>query len=114
MRARQVQPGLAAAFVISVSGCTSWSRLSDSQPVPARGTVQVWSQGQEILLRGPRTVGDSLVGRAPDPDTTRSTVALSDIDSLRTQTFDIGKALIVGTGVTLALLYAYASNVGGD
>jgi hypothetical protein len=111
---RGLHLGLAAVFVTSVLGCTSWSRLSDSQPVPSRGTVQVWSQGQEILLRDPRTVGDSLVGRAPDPDTTRLTVALSVIDSLRTQTFDMGKALIVGTGVALALLYAYASNVGGD
>jgi hypothetical protein len=114
VRAHPVLFSLAAAFVTSVLGCTSWSRLSDSQPVPSRGTVQVWSQGQEILLRDPRTVGDSLVGRAPDPDTTQSTVALSAIDSLRTETFDMGKALIVGTGVTLALLYAYASNVGGD
>jgi len=116
MRARLLHLGLAPAFVSSVLGCTSWSRLSDSQPVPSRGTVQVWSQGQEILLRDPRTVGDSLVGRAPDPDTTRYAVALSAIDSLRTQTIDIGKALIVGTGVTIAftLLYAYAAAPRGD
>jgi hypothetical protein len=116
MRARLALLGLAPAFVTSLLGCTSWSRLPESQPVPARGTVQVWSQGQEILLRDPRTVGDSLVGRAPDPDTTRYTVALSAIDSLRTQTIDMGKALIVGTGVTIAfvLLYGYATTAGFD
>ena len=114
MRARPVQPGLAAAFVTSVLGCTSWSRLSDSQPVTSRGTVQVWSDGREILLRDSRTVGDSLVGRAPYPDTTRSTVALSAIDSLRTQTTDMGKMLIVGTGVAIAVLYAYAKGLGGN
>ena len=117
MRAHPALFSLVAAFATSVLGCTGWSRLSDSQPVPSRGTVQVWSQGQEILLRDPRTVGDSLVGRAPDPDTTRFTVALSAIDSLRTQTIDFGKALIVGTGATIAvvLLYAYAATAGvGD
>lgn len=107
---------LAAAFVTSLLGCTSWSRLSDSQPVPSRGTVQVWSQGQKILLRDSHTMGDSLVGQAPYPDTTRVTVALSAIDSLRTQTTDTGKALIAGTGVTIAfvLLYGYASTAGLD
>jgi hypothetical protein len=113
VRARLIQPVPAAALVTAALGCTSWSRLNDSQPVP-RGTVQVWSKGEEILLRDSRTVGDSLVGRAPYPDTTHSTVALSAIDSIRTQTTDMGKMLIVGTGVTLALLYVYASGVGGD
>jgi hypothetical protein len=113
MRARLVQLGL-AALVTSVAGCTSWSRLKDSQPVPARGMIQVWSTGQDIVLRDLRRVGDSLVGRAPYPDTTRSAVALSAIDSLRTQATDMGKTLIVGTAVAMALLYTYAKGLGGN
>jgi hypothetical protein len=111
---RLAQLSLAGALVTSGFGCTSWSRLSDRQPVPARGVVQVWINQQEILLRDPRTVGDSLVGRAPYPDTTRSGVALAAIDSIRTQQTDMGKTLIVGTGAALAVLYAYAKGLGGD
>jgi hypothetical protein len=58
-----------------------------------------------------RTVGDSLVGRALYRDTTRSAVARSAIDSLRTQETDMGKTLIVGTGVTMAVLYAFAQGL---
>lgn len=113
MRARLVQLGL-TAFVAAAAGCTSWSRLPESQPVPSRGTVQVWSAGQDILLRDARRLGDSLVGHGQIPDTTRWTVALSDIDSLRTQTTDLGKTLIIGTGVAMALVFAYAQGLGGN
>jgi hypothetical protein len=97
----------------AAAGCTSWTRLNQSAPVPARGTVQVWTAGQDILLRDPETVGDSLMGHRPLPDTTRRAVALTTIDSLRVQTTDLGKTLIVGTGVGLALLLAYAEGFEG-
>lgn len=113
MHARLVRLSL-AAVVVSAAACTSWSRVPNDQPVPSRGTVQVWSAGQEVLLRDPRTEGDSLVGRQPLPDTTRRAVALSAIDSLRAQTFDPGKVLIVGTGVAMAVVYAVASSWGGS
>jgi hypothetical protein len=87
--------------------------LPDSRPVPARGTVQVWSGGQDILLRDPQAVGDSLVGRGQSPDTARRTVALTTIDSLRIQTTDVGKAVIVGSGVALAALLLYAEGFQG-
>jgi len=56
-------------------------------------------------------VGDSLEGQAPLPDTARRTVASSSIDSLRIQTTDAGKTLIVGTGVAIALLLAYTQGL---
>lgn len=112
MGARLDQLGF-TALVTCAMGCTSWSRLNDSQPVPARGTVQVWSAGHDILLRDPRTVGDSLVGHAPWPDTTRQTVALTTIDSLRIQDTDMGKTLIVGTGVAMLVLFTYAQGLRG-
>jgi hypothetical protein len=112
MSARLIQLGL-TAVVTCAAGCTSWSRLADGRPVPARGTVQVWSAGQDILLRDPHSVGDSLVGHRPLPDTTRRTVALTAIDSLRIQTTDVGKAVIVGTGVALAVLLAYSQGLQG-
>ena len=114
MRARLVQLGLTVLSTYAAPACTSWSRLNQSAPVPDRGTVQVWSAGREILLRDPETVGDSLVGHRPLPDTTRLAVALPTIDSLRVQTIDAGKVLIVGTGVTLALLLAYAQGLEGN
>jgi hypothetical protein len=113
MRTRPVWFGI-AALLISLAGCTSWSRLPESRPVPARGTIQVWSAGEPVLLREARTVDDSLVGRAALPDTTRQSVALASIDSVRAQDFDMGKALIVGTGVGIALLLAAASSFGMD
>jgi hypothetical protein len=81
--------------------------------VPARGTVQVWSAGKEALLRNPKKMGDSLVGQAPLPDTTRLTVPLTSIDSLRIQDMDVGKVLIVGTGVAIALVLVYAEGFKG-
>jgi hypothetical protein len=102
-----------ATLLIGTAGC-SWSRLADSRPVSARGTVQVWSSGQAVLLRDPKTVGDSLVGLEPLPDSTRHAVALSDIDSLRTQTADPGKIVIVGTAVAIAALSAYTAGLGGN
>jgi hypothetical protein len=41
-------------------------------------------------------------------------VALKRIDSLRVQSTDMGKVLIVGTGVSLALLYAWAQGLNFD
>jgi hypothetical protein len=37
--------------------------------------------------------------------------ALSDIDSLRAQTTDLGKTLIVGTGVTMVALLAWTQGL---
>ena len=112
MRARGVLLGL-TVLAAHAGGCTSWSRLNAGEPIPDRGTVQIWSAGQHILLRDPETVGDSLVGRRALPDTVRSAVALTTIDSLRVQTTDIGKSVIVGTGVALALLLAYTQGLEG-
>jgi hypothetical protein len=109
MRTRPVRFGI-AALLISLAGCTSWSRLPENRTVPARGTIQIWSAGEPVLLREAQTVDDSLVGRAALPDTTRRSGALASIDSVRAQDFDMGKALIVGTGVAIALLLAVASN----
>ena len=109
MRTRPVRFGI-PALLISLAGCTSWSRLPESRPVPTRGTIQVWSAGELVVLREARTVDDSLVGRAALPDTTQRSVALASSDSVRAQDFDMGKALIVGTGVAIALLLAVASS----
>jgi hypothetical protein len=109
IRAHLVRLGL-AAFITGTMSCT-WSRLAASRPVPARGTVQVWSSGQTILLRDPKTVGDSLVGLEPLPDSTRHAVALTAIDSIRVHDMDPGKMLIVGTGVGLAVLYAFVQGL---
>jgi hypothetical protein len=102
-----------AALGASSAGCTSWSRLDQNDVVPARGTVQIWSPGQPMLLRDPQIVGDSLVGHRPLPDTTRSAVALTTIDSIRVQTTDVGKSFIVGTGVAIAVLLAYTQGLEG-
>jgi hypothetical protein len=109
-----VQLILTALIIGAAGGCTSWSRLNDGRPVPARGTIQVWSDGQDILLRDARSVGDSLVGQDPLPDTTRRTVALTTIDSVRIETIDAGKVLIVGSAVTIALLWASLQGIGGS
>ena len=106
-------PRACLALVLVAAGCTSSSRLEQGAPLPRRGTVQVWSAGEPMLLQDPKTVGDSLVGHDPLPDTTRRAFALTSIDSLRAQTTDMGKTLIVGTGVGLAVLYAYAKGLGG-
>jgi hypothetical protein len=82
--------------------------------VPSRGTVQVWSVGQDILLTDPKRVGDSLVGQGPFADTTQHAVALSDIDSLRTQDLDLGKVLIVGTAAAMVVVYSFAQGLGGN
>jgi hypothetical protein len=113
MRARLVRFGVILVALCATAGCTSWSRLNQNAPVPARGTVQVWSAGQEILLRDPKMVGDSLVGHRALPDTARAAVALNAIDSVRAQTTDMGKVLIVGTGVALAVLLVYAEGLEG-
>jgi hypothetical protein len=65
------------------------------------------------MLYDPRKLGDSLVGQGAFPDTTRRAVALSAIDSLRTQSIDPGKMLIVGTGLAMALVYAFAQGLRG-
>ena len=108
---RRVQ--LLAILVTLAAGCTSWSRLDPSAPVPARGTIQVWRAGRAILLRDVHALNDSLVGHQSSPDTARSAVALRSIDSLRVQTTDIGKSLIVGTGLGIALVLAYAEGLRG-
>ncbi|HET6777933.1 MAG TPA: hypothetical protein VFH26_03510 [Gemmatimonadales bacterium] len=112
MRARLIHLGLAAIMLLS--GCTSWFRLADGRPVPTRGTIEVWSSGQKILLRDARTVGDSLEGPGAYPDTTRRSIATSEIDSIRIQTLDPGKMLIVGTGLAMAAVFVIASSFPED
>ena len=112
MRARPAQLGLVAW--ITCAGCTSWSRLPPDQPVPDRGTIQVWSAGEKILVRDARAVDDSLVGRLPDPDTTELAFAVSSIDSLRTQSLDAGKMVILGAAVGVAVFYAVVHMPGGE
>lgn len=109
MHARLVQ--LALAALLTGTAACSWSRLADSRPLPAGSLVQVWSGGQVIQLHDSKTEGDSLVGHLPLPDTVRHAVALATIDSVRVQDMDPGKMLIVGTGVAMAVLYAFAQGL---
>jgi hypothetical protein len=99
--------------IAGAAGCSSWSRLEQGRPLPTGGTVQVWSGGKSMLLRNPKTLGDSVVGQAPSPDNTRRTVPLTAIDSLRIQDTDMGKVVIVGTGVLIALTLVYAEGLKG-
>ena len=100
-------------FLVCAAGCTSWEHLPESQPVPARGTLQVWSNGQVTLMRDPEAKGDFLVGRAWLPDSTPPMVPLSTIDSIRVQTTDAGKSIVVGSGVSIVLLLAYLQGLRG-
>ncbi len=100
-----------AVLGASSVGCTSWSRLEQNGVVPSRGTLQVWRASQAILLRDAQTVGDSLVGHRPVPETDRVAVARTSIDSIRVQTTDIGKSLVMGTGVAIAVLLAYTQGL---
>jgi hypothetical protein len=104
---------LTVLLLAAGAGCTSWSRLHQSAPVPTKGTIEVWRGGQAVLLRNPRMLGDSLVGQQVPPDTTRQALALSMIDSVRVQDIDMGKSLIVGTGVAVALLLVHAQGASG-
>jgi hypothetical protein len=101
------------ALLATAAGCTGWSRLDHGRPLPVGGTVQVWSDGRDILLRNPKVVGDSLVGQEPPPGTARRTFPLATIDSLRIQDTDMGKAVLITTGVALAVLVLYAQGAPG-
>jgi hypothetical protein len=100
-------------LLATAAGCSGWSRLDEGRPLPVGGTVQVWSDGRDILLRNPKVVGDSLVGQEPPPGTARRTFPLTTIDSLRIQDTDMGKAVIIGTGVALVLGYLYLQGLQG-
>ena len=65
------------------------------------------------MLREAKTSGDSLVGRAPAPDTIRRAFPLATVDSVRMKDIDMGKVLIVGTGVLIALALAYGAGLQG-
>ncbi len=95
------------------AGCTSWSRLGDGRPVPASGTVQLWSGGEPRLVHATKVTGDTLTARASLPDTGRLTVPLAAIDSVRIQRVDPGKTVIVGSGVAIVLLLAYLGGLQG-
>lgn len=112
MRARLIRLGL-TALLAGAAGCTSWSRLEKSRPGPARATVQVWSGGTSTMLREAKTSGDSLVGRAVAPDTTRLVFPLAAVDSVRMQDIDMGKVLIVATGAAIAVMLVYAAGLQG-
>ena len=112
MRARLIRVGL-TALIAAAAACASWTRLEKSRPVPPRATVQVWSGGTSTMLREAKTSGDSLVGRAPAPDTTRRAFPLARVDSVRMQDIDMGKVVIVATGAAIAVLLAYAAGFQG-
>jgi hypothetical protein len=103
---------LLTGLLVFSAGCTSWSRLTDAQPMPG-GTVQLWSGGEPRLVREAKVAGDILMARAALPDTARLAVPLSAIDSVRIQRGDPGKAVIVGSGIAIVLLLAYAQGLQG-
>ena len=103
---------LLSGLLVFSGGCTSWSRLTDGQPVPS-GTVQLWSGGEPRLVRAATVAGDTLMARAALPDTGRLAVPLSAIDSVRIQRGDPGKVVILGSGLAIVLLLAFAQGLQG-
>lgn len=104
---------LLTGLLVFLAGCTSWGRLADGQPLPATGTVQLWSGGKARLVHAANVAGDTLKARASPPDTSGLALPLAAIDSIRIQRVDPGKAVIVGSGVAIVLLLAYLDGLQG-
>lgn len=102
--------------------CTSWhvgtptpeAFIQREHPKVVRVTR---IDGTRVTLTNPILAGDSLTGlsRPSDyiRDTTRVTIALSDVQSVAVEKFSAGKALIVAGAVVGALLIIWVADCSG-
>ena len=89
-----------------ISGCTSWAPLDTARPAPRRTPVQVWTEDGVVTVRELAVTADSVSGQGVWPDSGRLVVPRDAVDSLRIQTEDPGKILIIGVAAGIGLLYA--------
>lgn len=86
------------------TGCTSYR--VDTQPVPLvlaerapKSVLLTLRSNREVELFGPVVIGDSLRGHETAESVQRRTVALADIQTIRTRRFNLGKTLLFAAGI---------------
>jgi hypothetical protein len=106
--------GLLATTLVAGAGCLTWrpapATLPAAQAVTAaRGRpVRLTTRASgRVELRGPRVIGDSVIGETParEPDIVkaRAAVALADVTAVQVRRVSVGRtalALVGGTLVT--------------
>lgn len=95
-------------LLVAVSGCHRWvpAELGPSNGfLTGRARLHA-ADGATRIVEGPRIVGDSIVGRAPNSSVSIST-ARADVQRIEVQRIDRGRTAIAGLGL-LALYFAAA------
>jgi len=97
-------------LVLAVGGCHRWvpAELGPSNEF-LNGRVRLHGVvGATRVVEGPRIVGDSIVGRAPNSSAS-ITMARADVQRIEVQRIDRGRTAIVGAGlVALYWIAAFA------
>jgi hypothetical protein len=95
-------------LLLAVSGCHRWvpAELGPSNEFLNGRARLHGADGTTRLVEGPRIVGDSIVGRAPNSSASITT-ARADVQRIEVQRIDRGRTAIVGSG--LLVLYWVAT-----
>ena len=111
MRAPNRMLVLAWCAAVSVSGCTRWE--SHVTPAPTAFSKPRAFEARIVRrdstaqrLYDPRTVGDSVVGKAPNGE--RAAVALADIARAESRRADGGRTALLLGGVLVTIVGVYS------
>jgi hypothetical protein len=93
-----------AALPTPLGACTSWMPLPETRPLRTPVTIRAWVGDSLIRLRDARIVGDSIIGRAPRPDTARIVLARASVRRIEMRDLDLTKTAILAPVVTVGSL----------
>lgn len=91
------------------TGCTSYRVESNPAPMVVaerqpKSVLVTLHSNREVELFGPVVVGDSLRGHETPESVQRRTVALADIQTIRTRRFNPAKSFLLVAGVVAGVL----------
>ena len=101
----------AAVVLMFVSGCHVWKPIElgpTREFVNGRMRIER-TDGTSMIVRGPRVVGDSVVG-THERTSARVALASADVRRMEVEQIDRGRTAVVGAGLLL-LYWAYVAVV---
>jgi hypothetical protein len=120
---RRFRAAFAFAALVAVTACTTWQPYQDpAGPVQLPSQVRVTlDSGEQLTLRDPYVLGDSLLVGREDREGPLQTVPLATVQMMEARTFNAGKAmglLVITVGVVVGafwgILYLVQCTGGGS
>jgi len=109
---RHVALILMVAELLSISGCSVWSRIpTTTLPEPAPEQVQVWRHDSAALIQKPAARGDTLIGfiasTRHDTVSTQVRQPLAELDSLRVKKVSASRTALATIALVASVFFVF-------